>query len=139
MKERLPGNVEEMYPALWERRRVAVPVKVSMLGCLEGGGFRVFVLIGCGSGSFCRLIGHKLGGGEEHELRSSTRWDDDDLERWRSRTSEGRNFPFSPQPFLDFPALVGIPGEGWEALVQQFDSLKVHRRFTATLALPLGV
>ena len=73
MDERLSGNIEEMYPAPWERRRVAVPVKVSMLGCLKGDGFRVLVLIGCVSGGFCGLIEHKLGGGEEHELRSSTR------------------------------------------------------------------
>jgi hypothetical protein len=73
MNERLSGNVEEMYPTLWDGRRVAVLVKFSMLGCLKGGGLCVLVLIGCVSGSFCGLIEHKLGGGEEHELRSSTR------------------------------------------------------------------
>ena len=73
MNEGLSGNVEEMYPTLWERRRVAVPVKVSMLGCWKGGGFRVLVLIGYVSESFCGLIEHKLGRGEEHGLRSSTR------------------------------------------------------------------
>lgn len=73
MSERLSGNVEEGCPALWERRRIAVPVKVSMLGCLRRGVFRVLVLIEGVSGSFCGLIEHKLGGGEEHELRPSTR------------------------------------------------------------------
>lgn len=73
VSERLSGNVQEGCSALWERRRVAVPVKVSMLSCLKGDGFRVFVLIEGVSESFCGLIEHKLGRGEEHELRSSTR------------------------------------------------------------------
>jgi len=81
MSERLSGNIEEGRSTLWERRRVAVPVKVSMLDCLKGGGFRVLVLIECVFGSFRGLIEHKLGGGGEHELQSSTRWDDDEWRR----------------------------------------------------------
>ena len=71
--ERLSGNTEERCSGPWERRRVAVLVKDSMLGCLEGAGFRVVVLIESFSVRLCGLIEHKLGGGEEHELRSSTR------------------------------------------------------------------
>ena len=52
---------------------IAVPVKVSMLSCLKGDGFRVLVLIEGVTESFCGLIEHKLRRGEEHELRSSTR------------------------------------------------------------------
>jgi len=73
MSKGLPGNIEEGRSTLWERQRVVVPVKVSMLDCLKGGGFCVLVLIGGVFGSFCGLIEHKLGGSGEHELRSSTR------------------------------------------------------------------
>lgn len=73
MSERLSRNVEEWGSTLWKRRRVAVLVMVSILGSLKGRRFRVLVLIGGVSESFCGLIEHKLGGGEEHELRSSTR------------------------------------------------------------------
>lgn len=79
MSERLPGNTEEGCSTLWERRRVAVPVKVSMLGCLECGGFGLVVLVESVSGNLCGLVEHKLRGGEEHELRSSTHRDGDDL------------------------------------------------------------
>lgn len=72
VSERLSGNTEEGRPTLWERRRIAVPVKDSMLGWLKRGGFRAVVLIGGVSGNFCGLIKHKLEGGEEHELRPST-------------------------------------------------------------------
>jgi hypothetical protein len=73
VSERLSGNAEERCSALWERRRVAVRVKVSMLGCLKGGGFRVLVLIEDVSESFCGLIEHKLGRGEGHKLGPPTR------------------------------------------------------------------
>lgn len=82
MGERFSRNVEDGGSTLRERRGVEVSVKVSMLGCLKGGRFCVFVLIGSVSGSFCGLIEHKLGGGERHELRSSTRKDDDDWGTW---------------------------------------------------------
>ena len=62
--ERFSGNVEEGCSAFWERRRGAITVKVSMLGCLEGDGFRVLVLFEGVSESFSRLIEHKLGGGK---------------------------------------------------------------------------
>ena len=52
VSERLSRNVEEERSTSWERRRNAAPVEVSMLGCLEGGGFRVVVVIGDVSGSF---------------------------------------------------------------------------------------
>jgi hypothetical protein len=64
-------NAEEEYSRLWERRRVAALVRVSMLGSLRGGGFRVLFLIRSFSERFCRLVEHKLGGGEKHELRPS--------------------------------------------------------------------
>jgi len=73
VSERLSGNIEEGCSALRERRGVVVPVRVSMLSWLEGGGFRAVVLIEGVSGSFCGRVKHKLGGKEEHGLRSSTR------------------------------------------------------------------
>lgn len=82
MGEGLSRNVEDVGSTLWERRRVEVSVKVSMLGCLKGGRLCVLVLIGCVSGSCCGLIEHKLGGSKQHELRSSTRKDDDDWGTW---------------------------------------------------------
>lgn len=73
VNERLSWNVEEGCSALRERRGIVVPVEVSMLSCLEGGGFRVLVLIEGVSESFGGLIEHKLGRGKEHKLRSSAR------------------------------------------------------------------
>ena len=73
VSERFFRNAEEGCSTLWERRRVEVLVTVSMLGGLESCRFRVVFLIRSFSGSFCRLIEHKLGEGEKLELRSSTR------------------------------------------------------------------
>lgn len=82
MGEGLSRNVEDGGSTIWERRRVEVSVEVSMLGCLKGCRVCVLVLIGSVPGSFGGLIEHKLGGSEQHELRSSAREDDDDWGTW---------------------------------------------------------
>lgn len=68
MGERFLGNIEEGCSTLQERKGIVSLVAVSMLGSLKAGGFRVLFLIEGFFGSFCRLIEHKLGGGEKHEL-----------------------------------------------------------------------
>ena len=70
--ERLSWNTEEGCSTLWEGWRVVVLVNVSMLGGLECDGFREVVLVESVSGNLCGLVEHKLGEGEEHELRPPT-------------------------------------------------------------------